>query len=151
MKGKKVDTEFVNDFISNCLLKNKTSSEEIVLAAKEQIDNIDLKIKEAEHLKKIRSKILDVIYTFEKQEKNTYNKILFLFKIQNPHIAKFLLDKIKLKKINIEDCKDSEYQYTDILFCIKQLLEYNVIKKDNDFFVASEAFNDYLSFVLKEF
>jgi hypothetical protein len=151
MKGKKIDTDFINDFISTCLLNNKTSSEDIVLTAKQQIQNIDNKIKEAEDLKKIRSKILDVIYTFEKPEKNTYNKILDLFKIQNPHIAKIILNKIKFKKINISDCQDSEYQYTDILFCIKQLLEHKVIEKDNDYYLAGELFSDYLSFVLKEF
>ncbi len=151
MKGKKIDTEFVNNFILNCLTNNKTSSEDILNFAQQEIVKIDDKIKEVEDLKKIRSKILDVIITFNKPEKNIYYcNILSLFNINNSHIAKFILNKIKIKKVLLEDLKESEYQYADIIFCIKQLLEHKVILNQDNFFIPGESFKDYLSFVLKE-
>ena len=72
MKGKKVDNEFLSKFINECLNENINSSNDIVNLAKDKILSIDNKIKEVENLKLLRSKLLDVIYTFDK----SYFKIL---------------------------------------------------------------------------
>jgi hypothetical protein len=75
MKGKKVDTEFLSYFISECIKKNKVITEDIIQEAKEEITNIDSKIKEVEKLKILRSKLIDVIHTFEKPAKSNKNEI----------------------------------------------------------------------------
>ena len=74
MRGKKSDPDFVVNFIEDCCKKGKTSSYEIIDEAKKQIKDIDDKIKEVEYLRKVRSKIHDVIFSFEKEIKNNREK-----------------------------------------------------------------------------
>lgn len=148
MKGKKIDNLFVNNFLSECILNNQTSIDDIVSTAQKQIFEIDEKLKEINNLKNLRSKLLDVIYTFEKTNKkeNNFEHILLLFKIHNPNLCKILLHHIKNNEFNILNYTNN----LDVLFAIKQLVEHKVISKiDNNFF-PGEFFNDYLLFVLKE-
>lgn len=152
MKGKKVDTEFLSNFIAKCVQQGIYSPEEMVNSAKTKISNIDDKIKEAESLKLIRSKLLDVIYTFEKPIKNRKEeaRILCFFDIKNQHICKFICDSLKNKSTNINDLKHPSYASPDVVFCIKQLLEYKVISRVGDCVLRGESFDEYMKFVLKE-
>lgn len=148
MKGKKIDNLFVNNFLSECILNNQTSIEDIVSVAQKQIHEIDEKLKESNNLKILRSKLLDVIYTFQKPNKkqNNFEHILPLFKIHNPNVCKILLHQIKN-----DGCIISHYlNNLDFVFALKQLVEYKVLSKKEDSFVPGEFFDDYLFFVLKE-
>ena len=70
MRGRKTDSEFVAEYIAKSIAEGKFNSYEIVLAAKAELADIDAKIKEVEELRKKRSKIQDVIFSFEKPTKN---------------------------------------------------------------------------------
>lgn len=65
MKGKKIDKEFVSDFIKECIKNNKITPSEFISEARFQISEIDNKIIEVVKLKPLRSKLLDVISSFE--------------------------------------------------------------------------------------
>ncbi len=151
MKGKKIDNLFVNNFLSECVLNNKTSVDQIIDSAQSQIDQIDQQLKKIQDLKELRSKLLDVIYTFKKSNKNKDNleHILSLFKISYPNVCKKILYKIKNNTFNIKDYLDKEDKL-DIIFALKQLIEYKVILNKDDFFYPGDFFNEYLIFVLKE-
>ncbi len=66
-KGKKIDHEFVSEFIQKCVKENKKTSKEIVLEAKEIIKKIDKQLIKINELKKKRSKLLDVIGSFDEK------------------------------------------------------------------------------------
>lgn len=152
MKGKKSDSEFVSNFITNCISEGINSSDDILKTAITKINQIDNKIKEVEKLKVIRSKLLDVVSTFDKPQKNIKKeevKILSLFKIQNNHICQLICDSVKIKAFKLEDICNEKYPLQDIIFCIKQLLEVKVIAKTGDYFVCGEMYNEYVKYVLR--
>lgn len=152
MRGRKKDPEFLSNFISSCVSIGKSSSEEIVNQAKEEVNLIDEKIKEVEILKIRRSKLLDIISTFDVLEKDykQEKEILSFFNISNINVCKFICDNIKKSVIKIEDLYNHGYDNHDILFCIKQLLEHKIISKSGNLLLRGENFQEYLKFVLKD-
>jgi len=151
MKGKKIDTEFLISFIENCISKNIVTTDEILAEAKSQIANIDKKIIEAEKLKNTRSKILDVISTFDTEKninKTNDAKILPLFKIPNPNICKFICDKIKNGPLKVGVVLSDKHSNQDIMFSIKQLLETKVLIRTGDLLSRGEMYSNYIKLVL---
>lgn len=152
MRGKKIDTEFLSNFIIKCVSRNKPSQEQIVELAKSEIAEIDSQIKEVEKLRIIRSKLLDVVSTFEKTTVSHKEeaKILSFFRIQNPKICKFICDILKDKTVKVDALQSKEFQFTDIVFCIKQLIEHKVVSKVGDHLLKGDMFDEYAKFVLRE-
>lgn len=144
MKGKKKDHEFLSQFIEECISLNKNSSKDILDEAKLRIKNIDNRIIETEKLKLQRSKLFDVIDTFEITTKKTSDEaeMLPFFKIKNIATCKNICDKLKIAPLTLNKLDH------DMIFCLKQLLELEVIKKDNNLFVKGAKFNEYVKFVL---
>lgn len=152
MRGKKSDPEFVSQFISKCLQQGVVTTEEMVKQARQDIQEIDNKIIEVEKLKAVRSKLLDVILTLDKQEVKTEEaKLLPLFKLQYPQTCKKICNALAHKDINDHYCilgiKDPE-----MLFCFKQLLEAKVIARveGTHNVVRGEKFKDYMEFIFRE-
>lgn len=146
MRGKKVDNEFLTEFISACAINNKCSPQEIVLEAEKEISDLEYKIKELEKLKLRRSKLLDVITTFnydKKQTKPYEVDNLRYFKITNQHICKFICDLITDNGLQIDSIKSNVFSDADILYCIKQLLEHKVLYRVGNYVVRG---NDYQSY-----
>jgi hypothetical protein len=153
MRGKKIDAEFVSNFIINCALSGKSSSTEIIASAKAHIEDIDRKIKAVEELKITRSKLLDVILSFDKVEKakpsNLDKQVISFYDIKDLHIGKYICDLIKnkdkIKVSNIQGFKD-----TDVNWCIKQLILHKIICKKQDFLSKDDEFDNFMYFVMKE-
>jgi len=154
MKGKKVDSQFVSEFISDCVMLGYDTPEKIANHAQNTIKDIDEEIKRLESKKMLRSKLLDVIATFEKPvkpNKSEEARALSFFKIQHPQICNVICNAIKHGVITAEDViKQDNYSSADVLFCIKQLLEYKVIFRSGSHLLRGELFEEYLKFVLKE-
>lgn len=152
MRGKKIDSEFLSNFITKCVQMNKISPEEIVMEAKSKITSIDNQIREVEYLRNVRSKLLSVIETFDKTKssKKEEIKILNFFKIHDQKLCKFICQQLKYKNISIEDLYCKEYLKQDILFGIKQLLEQKIIVKLDDSLIKGELFDSYIKFVLRD-
>ena len=152
MRGKKVDTEFLSGFITKCIVRSKTTQEEIVEAAKNEIAAIDAKIIEVEKLKVIRSKLLDVVSTFEKPtiSRREEAKVLPFFRFQHPRVCKFICDALKKETVKIDYLHRSEFPVADIVFCIKQLLDHKVIAKMGEYLIRGDKFDEYAKFVLCE-
>ena len=153
MRGRKVDSEFLSEFITECINNNKNSTDDIIKEAKSRIVFIDDKIKEVQKLRLIRGKLLDVVLSFEKSDKSNKtneSKYLNFFKVENPHIGKFICDSIKDTSIEIESLYGNDYSIKDIFFSIKQLLECKVIAKDENCLFRGELFQDYIKYILRE-
>lgn len=152
MRGKKSDPEFLSTFIVKCIGLNKTSQEEIVQTAQQEINIINEKIIEVEKMKILRSKLLDVIGVFEKD--NTSHKeeakILSFFRMQHPKICKYICDLLRKNTIKVDCLYITEFSKSDLIFCIKQLQEHKVIAKTGEYLVRGDKFDDYIKFILCE-
>lgn len=152
MRGKKSDVEFISDFIAECANQNLCSPEQISDEAERRIKEIDHQIREMELKKITRSKLLDVTNIFKnKKIKPDESKILPLFEIKNHHICKQICNLIKTSPSEVVNIISGvKYDSKDVLFCIKQLMEYKVISKTGNYFLRGNKFDEYSSIVLKE-
>lgn len=151
MKGKKVDSEFVTEYIQKCVTQGILTPEEIIKEAQQDINHIDDLIKQAEKLKLERSKLLDVVNTFGKDKVDKSNEIraLSFFKLQHPEICQYICSSLKENPCSVEDFS-AKYPAMDVVFCIKQLIEAKVISKSGAFILRGDLFSEYSKFVLKE-
>lgn len=150
MKGKKVDNDFVSTFISESCAVGKTTTNEVVASALEQIKNIDQKIAEVEHLKKIRSKLLDVVIIFDRNHRvgPQIDQVLINFhRVKDKKIAKMICEKI----FNYSEMSEIKKAFSadEEIYCLKQLLEFNILQKYEEKIKAGENFSAFKLF-LKE-
>lgn len=152
MRGKKVDSDFLSDFISSCVKRGMETPLEIAAHARSLIQDIDEEIKRVEKRKITRSKLLDVVSTFDKPIKTSNVeevRALSFFKIQNSVVCKRICDILKKGPATI-DVLTNGSSVEDTMFCIKQLIEHKVIHKSSNFFLRGDMFDDYLKFVLRD-
>lgn len=155
MKGKKSDPEFVSSFIKECLEKGHRSTKEIVSLAQLEIEVIDDKIKEIEKLKKHRSKLLDVIEMLDEKVKTQSLEvnILAFFDLKYPDICKKVCSLLfSVEDFDIKEIKknSSISKIEDINFVIKQLVEYQIILKKNNFISRGPRFASYIQSVFHQ-
>jgi tRNA U34 5-carboxymethylaminomethyl modifying enzyme MnmG/GidA len=101
MKGKKSDPGFISFFISECVQAGLETPAEIVARAKKQIADIDEEIKAVETAKITRSKLLDVISSFEKpvKDKAEEAKLLAFFDLKYHDICKSICETVKTMNV----------------------------------------------------
>jgi hypothetical protein len=170
MRGKKVDKEFVSEYISSCTEKNILLMTEIISLAKDQIKEIDERLKEVSTLKIRRGQLLDVISYLEAKEdekddvsidKETEYKLRF-YSLENPGVCSYIVQCIfgydGNGETNINEIMDFlELQKTypcskeDAIFCFKQLIQKDILTKDGDIIGKGKDFDNYLSFLEKGF
>lgn len=167
MKGKKSDPIWVAQFITESIEKGLTTPNEILGRAKKLIDEIDEEIKAIEEKKLMRSKLLDVIETFEKHEpedKTGEAKILELFDLDYPetcqNICKYI-DKSDYYNLEIDDLyyfKCDEVSLSQVKFAAKQMIKAGILCKletDNELGIgarltAGPRFEEYMKYVLQD-
>lgn len=155
MRGKKSDRAFVAEFISESIQHGIETPAEIIRDAKKKIEQIDQEIKAIEAKKILRSKLLDVILTFEKQTKSTSEdaKLLSFFKLEYPLMCKFVCDIVKKGPIEVGEklmpLGAGESDPT-MKFSIKQLLECKVLSRTGNQISRGDRFDEYMTFVLHE-
>lgn len=150
MRGKKKDSEFLSNFITDCVRNHKDCPDDIVAEAKARVARIDQQIQEVEKQKIIRSKLLDVICTFEQPTKSSHIeeiKALSFFKIQYPAICNRICDLLKQNNVSIDWICDEFSPKQDVIFCIKQLLEFKIVSKTGGCLLRGELFDEYSEFV----
>jgi hypothetical protein len=95
MKGKKLDNNFIANFIINCSKSNIISKEDILNKAREEIELIDFQLKKILEIKKRRSKLVDVVESFKIKKDKTQDKLyLGFFGISNLNLAKMICDSL---------------------------------------------------------
>ena len=153
MRGKKIDTSFVSEFVSNCVNENKTTAEEISAKAKSLIEEIDIKIREVEDLKKTRSKLCDVIISFDRSAKNKSEDRLILdfHSIEDKKLSLEFISSMEkdnhviFKFPEMGNFKDPQ----GMIFCIKQMLALKIIDRQEDIFMRAENYESYTDFLYK--
>lgn len=151
MRGKKSDSAFVAQFITESVQEGMETPDQIVQRAKDQIAQIDEEIRAIEAKKIVRSKLLDVILSFEKPSKSKADeaKLLPFFSLEYPDVCKHLCEVIKKQPIYATNVYSGVVDPKSI-FAIKQLLERRIIAREGDKLVCGEKFDEYMRFVLRE-
>lgn len=153
MRGKKIDTEYVAKFVGECVKKNRTTSEEICEEAKKLIELIDKKIIEAEELKKTRSKLSDVLISFDETKKDlSKDKVILDFhkinsKIISGAILEFMNQNVCSIKFFIDNLKKRMYNEEDVNFTIKQMIELDIVVKNEKVLGKGARYSDFYSFM----
>lgn len=155
MRGKKSDQAFVAEFIAEAIQHGIQTPEEIIQDAKKKIEQIDQEIKAIDAKKILRSKLIDVVLTFEKKAKETSEnaKLLPFFDLEYPAQCQEICELLKneVSKIPINSWRT---QYMDdgatVKFCYKQLLERKILSRKGDDLIRGERFDEYMTFVLRE-
>lgn len=153
MRGKKIDNIFIGNFIIECTTNGLISQNEIINEAKNQINDIDEKIKEVEKLKIKRSKLVDVIIKFNANKRKTNNdeiELLKFFKIKNHNACKFICDSVKNIPVNLSSLNSPDFNNQEILFAINQLVNNNILVKLNDLLNKGPNFDKYMKWVFLE-
>lgn len=155
MRGKKSDQGFVAEFIQRCVTSGFETPEAIVNYAKTLIESIDKEIREIEEKKITRSKLLDVVLTFEKQTKETSSdaKLLSFFKLDYPGHCKLICEFVKTKPIEIGEkfqVLGSGENDPHMKYSIKQLLECKVLSRNGNQVMRGDRYDEYMTFVLRE-
>lgn len=150
MKGKKTDPAFVSSFIQECVQSGFETPEQITKYAKHLINQIDEDIKAIERKKIKRSKLLDVVASFEqpKKDKSEDAKYLSFFELKYPEACHHLCDLLgKLPSISTNLSGEVP---PDVRFSIKQMLESKIIERLGDQLVRGERFDEYVNFLFPE-
>lgn len=151
MRGKKIDTTFVAEFISSCVKEGKTSSEAIVASAKEKIEDIDKKIKGVEDLKKIRSKLCDILISFnEERDRSADRIILDFYTIENKLISIAIIEAMEQnnKELSYDFRKLAEFgKPDDVVFIIKQMSKLKILRQLAELLVPGDNYWSYQKFL----
>ncbi len=155
MRGKKTDPVFISQFIQESVQNGVETPDQIVQRAKRMIEQIDEEIKAVESKKIIRSKLLDVIASFEKQAKDKTEdaKLLPLFNVEYPDRCKEICELLLYygNSIPIDSWATHAEQVNGnatTKYCYKQLLERNVLARKKDVLVRGERFDEYVRHVM---
>lgn len=155
MRGKKRDSEFVSEFIADCIATGKDTPEAILTHAKGLVNQYTQEIQQAETLKQRRAKMLDVIAAFEepsKSSKEPVAKILSFTKINRPSLCSVICMALKFNNITVDELLGTYFSgqpeqiISDVMFALKQLQEHKVIAKLDNLLLRGELFTDYLAF-----
>jgi hypothetical protein len=156
MRGKKTDPLFVSQFIQESVQGGAETPDQIIARAKKIVEQIDEEIRAIEGKKIKRSKLLDVISSFEKPTKNKTEdaKLLTFFELEYPDTCKFLCKMIRKCPIDINSKTLQQLGSGDsdphMKFSIKQLFECKVLARVENTIVCGERFDEYMKFVLRE-
>lgn len=150
MRGKKTDPSFIAEFIQESVQSGIETPDQIVQRAKDMIEQIDEEIRLIEKKKVVRSKLLDVISSFEKQtkDKSQEAKLLPLFNLEYPETCKYLCEVIQKQPIPADPKLYSTVNDPKNIFAVKQLLERKIISREGNQLVRGDRFDDYMKFVL---
>lgn len=151
MRGKKSDSEFVAQFITESIRQGIETPEQIVQRAKDQIAKIDEEIKAIEAKKIRRSKLLDVILNFEKiaKDKTEEARLLPFFTLEYPEKCKEICIIMKDAKSLPIDWATHGTGDAATVYCFKQMLERRLIERKGNTLVPGERFEEYMKFVLR--
>lgn len=143
MRGKKVDAEFVSEFIVNCAKRKITNPVDVAKEAEQQIAIIDQKIKEAESLKKVRSKLVDVIGTLSVKVKDNSEdkKALEFYQLSDLRVAATIARCIQDSSHDIS-ILDKEYVYL-----VKEMLASKILRREGKELAQGDEYLNFLDFL----
>jgi hypothetical protein len=150
MRGRKINTNFVSDFILECNKKGLSNSDDILLYTIEEISKIDNQLKQIDQLKKRRSELFDVKLLLEKNNNNNNNNNINIdfFKVRDKMLAINILNLFESKTQHESFILDklSNFNKEDIINCINQLKTAKVIYKQDNYNILYLG-SDYKKFV----
>lgn len=134
MRGKKIDTEFISNYLSK---SKDLSYNELVEKTLKKINKFEKRIAQAEAFKKQRSKFIDVLlFLKEKPAKQDIN--IDFYKV--PLNTAFAI-------IHDIELLDPKLLSQEQVLCVKSLLEFGIIELSDNFFIKSVRFDSFVEFL----
>lgn len=135
MRGKSIDVDFISGFVQECVANGKQTPKEIASEARIKIDRIDDQIRQVENLKGERSRLIDVVNSFDSSEENdsaesgTFATSACLSDALTNQIYSFVKES---KLISINDLleKFGHGNKNKIFLGVKQLTEAGLVARD---------------------
>lgn len=156
MKGKKADKDFVAEFIMNCAQKGLFDLDNILAAATKEVEEIDSTIRNIELLKKKRSKLLDVLDSFKKNNKapNAEKLILSFYQVKNLQLAKVICEALEagqeLSRLYDRRWDDACWNQHEVQLTVKELCEIKVLMNKDKVIASAPNFKAFQNFVTKK-
>ncbi len=139
MRGRNIDTDFVINFIEECIVLNKNTTKDICEEARSRIFLIDKKIKEIDLLKEERLKLKDVLDKFNfklSENSKIIDKSVTLLTLDKELLLKLREYFSNRKKISISDFQSLLLNNnTKFVFIVKQFIEFGVLSKNKENFL----------------
>ena len=145
MKGKKLNLDFVNDFIIECANQNRTSPQEVCKEAQGQILALNQEIQHFKQLKHRKNLLLDVLITFDqyKSSKSIDRLMLPFFQITNKNIAYELHQQIAMQPLKLILLKQ------EIMDILQQMQQLNIVQNQNGWAHPAANFESFRLFLRK--
>lgn len=149
MRGKKVDINFVSEYISNCAQNNIVGANAISDKVLEEISHIDTQIKAVEDLKKRRSKLLDVITTLNKETKNkSGSEVIEFYRLSSISISANIISMMKGRALSLDTFEDyPEKEQDKIFLAVKEMLKIGILVRAEDDIKAGDRFDEFWNFI----
>lgn len=149
MRGKKVDINFVSEYISNCAQNNIVGANAISDKVLEEISHIDTQIKAVEDLKKRRSKLLDVITTLNKETKNkSGSDVIEFYRLSSISISANIISMMKGRALSLDTFEDyPEKEQDKIFLAVKEMLKIGILVRAEDDIKAGDRFDEFWNFI----
>lgn len=149
MRGKKVDINFVSDYISHCAKDNVVGTNAITEKVLEEISQIDAQIKAVEELKRRRSKLLDVITTLNKETKNkSGSEVIEFFRLSSISVSANIINMMKGRALSLDTFEDyPEKEQDKIFLAIKEMLKIGILVRSDDDIKAGDRFDEFWNFI----
>jgi len=137
MRGKNFDVGFISEFVQECCSENKTSPKDISSEARIRLDRIDSELRRIEELKLKRSKLLDVISSFNVEEETTDNEQKFSSNDavrlkMSPEIISNIRNNNNASDINLLIQVFGATEKAELFYTLKQLCESGVLLRTKD-------------------
>lgn len=139
MKGKKIDNDFVSQFITNCVSDGISNIKDILIKAEEELNEVDLQIQNINNLKEKRIKLHDVVFSLkDKNEPKSDNGFIKYFSLSNYKYVNDICNRLQ----------DKMFLYTLYLDknILDEMVKLKIIKLENDIILKGTNFKEFLKF-----
>lgn len=135
MKAKKLDIEFMNEFILNCSQNHQNTISQICQEAQNRIDQLDCQLRKIENIKSERASYRDIIHFFNQMSQCGGEKLLPFFNLSNKYNAFQLCQNLPIKMLNDEPHS-----------LIKEMQELKIVQIDGHEVRADKNLNTFYHF-----
>lgn len=136
MRGKSLDIDFISTFVEECVQNDKSSPKDIASEAKIKIGNIDNEIRRIESLKVERSRLMDVVTSFDLPEEEDEAETVFATPecLDDPFVQQVCMFVGRRGPVMVRDFLDEfgDALKEQIFLSLKRLSEAGIIARHVD-------------------
>lgn len=136
MRGKSLDIDFISEFVEECVQNDKLSPKDIASEAKIKIGNIDNEIRRIEGLKAERSRLMDVVTSFDLPDEEEETETVFAAPecLDDPFVRQVCMLVARMGNPKVADflAEFGEALKEQVFHALKRLNEAGIIARHQD-------------------